>query len=174
MTLPSQPGGGSTVHGAALAAADWAGMRCRDRTIGGGVPGQPEGGRGSAQPDAGLNRRQPDAERDRHRPEIVELGSVPGFIVFDLPGAPVSAGGTRLAPDVTVAETALLARAMTYKFAVLGAQVGGAKAGLVGDPADRAATAAHITRYCEPIPALTDTGRFLTGPDMGTFEEDFA
>jgi len=117
---------------------------------------------------------QPDAERDRHRPEIVELGSVPGFIVFDLPGAPVSAGGTRLAPDVTVAETALLARAMTYKFAVLGAQVGGAKAGLVGDPADRAARAAQMARYCEQVRALTDTGRFLTGPDMGTFEEDFA
>ena len=34
-------------------------------------------------------------------PEVIELGSVPGFVVFDLPGAPVSAGGTRLAPDVT-------------------------------------------------------------------------
>src|SRR4029079_19622067 len=25
--------------------------------------------------------------------EIVEFGSVPGFVVFDLPGAPLSAGG---------------------------------------------------------------------------------
>jgi hypothetical protein len=32
-------------------------------------------------------------------PEIIELNSVPGFLVFDLAGAPVSAGGTRLAPD---------------------------------------------------------------------------
>jgi hypothetical protein len=40
-----------------------------------------------------------------------KLGSVPGFVVFDLPGAAVAAGGTRLAPDVTVAEVALLARA---------------------------------------------------------------
>jgi glutamate dehydrogenase/leucine dehydrogenase len=63
---------------------------------------------------------------------------VPGFIVFDLPGTPVSAGGTRLAPDVTTAEVAMLARAMTYKFAALGADVGGAKAGLIGDPGDRA------------------------------------
>ena len=52
--------------------------------------------------------------------EIVELESVPGFIVFDLPGVRFSAGGTRLAPDVTRAEVALLARAMTYKFAALG------------------------------------------------------
>src|SRR2546423_2760634 len=56
--------------------------------------------------------------------EIVELGSVPGFVVFDLPGAPLSAGGTRLAPDVSVAEVAVLARSMTYKFAALGERVG--------------------------------------------------
>jgi len=65
-------------------------------------------------------RGMPDAGRDPREPEIIELGSVPGFAVFDLPGAAVAAGGTRLAPDVTVAEVALMARAMTYKFAVLG------------------------------------------------------
>src|ERR1700732_5581508 len=81
--------------------------------------------------------REPDVGRDSRDPEVIMLGSVPGFVVFDLPGAPVSAGGTRLAPDVTMAEVALLARAMTYKFAVLGDRVGGAKAGVVGDPADR-------------------------------------
>src|ERR1051325_11509542 len=70
--------------------------------------------------------------------EIVEFGSVPGFVVFDLPGARLSAGGTRLAPDVSVAEVAVLARSMTYKFAALGERVGGAKAGVRGDPADLA------------------------------------
>jgi glutamate dehydrogenase (NAD(P)+) len=116
----------------------------------------------------------PDAGLDPRRPQVIELGSVPGFVVFDLPGAPVAAGGTRLAPDVTVAEVALLARAMTYKFAVLGNQVGGAKAGVVADPADRAARAALMARYCAEIRPLADAGLFLTGPDMGTFEEDFA
>ena len=94
--------------------------------------------------------------------------------MFDLPGAPVCAGGTRLAPDVSVAEVALLARAMTFKFAALGEQVGGAKAGVVGDPADRAAKAGLMARYCAEIRPLADAGRFLTGPDMGTSEEDFA
>ena len=107
-------------------------------------------------------------------PDIFELGSVPGFVVFDLPGAPLSAGGTRLAPDVTVAEVALLARAMTYKFAVLGERVGGAKAGVRGDPADPAGKAALMARFCAEVRPLTDAGRFLTGPDMGTAEEDFA
>jgi glutamate dehydrogenase (NAD(P)+) len=109
-----------------------------------------------------------------NEPEVVRLTSVPGFIVFDLPGAPTCAGGTRLAPDVSVPEVALLARAMTYKFAALGAQVGGAKAGVVGDPADRPARATRMAAYCAEIRPMTDGGRFLTGPDMGTFEEDFA
>jgi glutamate dehydrogenase (NAD(P)+) len=117
---------------------------------------------------------QPEARSDLAGPETVMLRSVPGFIVFDLPGAAVSAGGTRLAPDVTVAEVALLARAMTYKFAVLGDRVGGAKAGVVGDPADRRDRAGRMARYCAEILPLTDAGRFLTGPDMGTSEQDFA
>jgi glutamate dehydrogenase (NAD(P)+) len=111
---------------------------------------------------------------DRGDPEVVELNSVPGFVVFDLPGAPLSAGGTRLAPDVSLAEVSLLARAMTYKFAVLGARIGGAKAGVRGDPADRAGKAALMARFCAEVRPLADGGRFLTGPDMGTAEEDFA
>lgn len=113
-------------------------------------------------------------ERRPAKPEIVELLSVPGFVVFDLPGVQTSAGGTRLTPDVTVAEVGLLARAMTYKYAALGVQVGGAKAGVVGDPGDRAGRAGLIARYCAEISPLVEAGRFLTGPDMGTFETDFA
>src|ERR1700721_1049172 len=106
-------------------------------------------------------------------PEIIELNSVPGFLVFDLPGAPVSAGGTRLAPDVSAAEVALLARAMSYKYAALGEQMGGAKAGVRGDPSDRRGKAELMARFCAEIAPLTDSGRLLTGPDMGTAEEDF-
>jgi glutamate dehydrogenase (NAD(P)+) len=107
-------------------------------------------------------------------PEIIELSSVPGYVVFDLPGAPQSAGGTRLTPDVGVAEVALLARAMTYKFAVLGEQTGGAKAGVRGDPADAAGRAGLMARFCAEVRPLVAAGRLLTGPDMGTAEEDFA
>jgi len=110
----------------------------------------------------------------RAGPAIMELTSVPGFVVFDLPGAEVSAGGTRLAPDVTVTEVALLARAMTYKFAALHDRVGGAKAGVAADPVDRAARADVMARYCAEIRPLTDAGSFITGPDMGTSEQDFA
>jgi glutamate dehydrogenase (NAD(P)+) len=107
-------------------------------------------------------------------PQIIELDTVPGFVVFDLPGVATSAGGTRLAPDVSVAEVALLARAMTYKYGVLGVQIGGAKAGVRGDPADRVGKAALMARFCAEIRPMADEGRLLTGPDMGTAEEDFA
>jgi glutamate dehydrogenase (NAD(P)+) len=107
-------------------------------------------------------------------PEVIELSSVPGFVVFDLPGAAVAAGGTRLAPDVTVAEVALLARAMTYKYAALGIKVGGAKAGVRGDPADAAGKAVLMAGFCAEVRPMVEAGRFLTGPDMGTSEEDFS
>jgi glutamate dehydrogenase (NAD(P)+) len=107
-------------------------------------------------------------------PQIIELSSVPGFVVFDMPGAAMSAGGTRLAPDVSVAEVALLARAMTYKYGVLGVQVGGAKAGVRGDPSDLVGKADLMARFCAEIRPMADEGRLMTGPDMGTAEEDFA
>jgi glutamate dehydrogenase (NAD(P)+) len=122
----------------------------------------------------GATEGGPPGPRWSSPPEIVQLRSVPGFIVFDLPDAPVSAGGTRLAPDVTQHEVTLLARAMTYKFAILGKRIGGAKAGLRGDPADHAARAGLMARYCAEIQPLAAARRFLTGPDIGTSEEDFA
>lgn len=103
--------------------------------------------------------------------EVLRLQHVDAFVVFDLEDAPHNAGGTRLAPDVTEAEGALLARAMTYKFAVLGHPLGGAK-GLVRAAAGERANA--MARYCEEIRPLVATRRFATGPDLGTSETDFA
>ena len=117
---------------------------------------------------------EPAAGPDRGGPDIIELVSVPGFLAFDMPGAPLSAGGTRLAPDISAAEVALLARAMSYKYGALGWQIGGAKAGVRGDPADRAGKAALMARFCAEVAPLVNGGRFVTGPDMGTSEEDFA
>ena len=45
----------------------------------------------------------------------------------------------------------MLARSMTYKFAALGERVGGAKAGVRGDPADRAGRAALMARFCAEV-----------------------
>jgi glutamate dehydrogenase (NAD(P)+) len=102
---------------------------------------------------------------------VFRLRNVDAFVVFDLDDAPHSAGGTRLAPDVTEEEGALLARAMTYKFGVLGHPVGGAK-GLVRATAEGRESA--MASYCEEIKPLVAASRFATGPDLGTFEADFA
>jgi glutamate dehydrogenase/leucine dehydrogenase len=79
---------------------------------------------------------------------------------------------TRMAADRSRAEVALLARAMTYKFGVLGLQIGGAKAGLraPGSGIDRAE---YFRRYLEEIRALVRTRTFTTGADLGTDEVDF-
>lgn len=100
----------------------------------------------------------------------MDLATVDGFVAFDL-DCEVSAGGTRLAPDVTREETRLLARAMTYKFAVLRRRVGGAKAALRAGQADRDAV---LGRYCEEIRPLVARGTFLTSSDLGTRTQDFA
>ncbi|HUE38233.1 MAG TPA: Glu/Leu/Phe/Val dehydrogenase dimerization domain-containing protein [Candidatus Binatia bacterium] len=102
---------------------------------------------------------------------VMRLRSVDGYIAFDLDDCRVNAGGTRLAPDVDEREARLLARAMTYKFAALGLEMGGAKAVIRGTGAQRAEL---MRRYCEEIRPMIEAVRFLTGPDIGTFEADFA
>lgn len=77
-----------------------------------------------------------------------------------------------MAVDVDREEVALLARAMTYKFGVIGLQIAGAKAGLRA-PDDLAERAAYIGRYLEEIRPLVSARRFTTGADLGTTEADF-
>jgi glutamate dehydrogenase/leucine dehydrogenase len=103
--------------------------------------------------------------------QLMRLKTVDAFIAFDLDDCKVNAGGTRLAPDVTEREVTLLARAMTYKFAVLHQRIGGAKAAVRGSDAERGEL---LRRYCEEIRPLAESARFVTGPDLGTFESDFA
>lgn len=103
--------------------------------------------------------------------KVHRLQTVDAFVAFDFDDAPVSAGGTRLAPDVTEREAALLARAMTYKFGVLRAELGGAKGGIRATTDERREA---LGRYCEEIRPLVESGTFLTGPDLGTSEADFA
>lgn len=104
---------------------------------------------------------------------VHELTSVDGFIVFDIDHEVVttSAGGTRVADDVTVDEAALLARAMTYKFAAFEARLGGAKAGIVPRLLDDHADT--MRRYCDEIRPMVERREFLTGADLGTSNRDF-
>jgi glutamate dehydrogenase (NAD(P)+) len=89
-------------------------------------------------------------------------------VVIDHELFEVSAGGTRMVPDVTTDEVARLARAMTWKLAVCGVPYGGAKAGIRFGGGDRAAV---LGAFLDRVRGWTDF--FLTGPDMGTGPEDF-
>ena len=84
----------------------------------------------------------------------LRLTTVDAYVAFDFE-CPTSAGGTRLAPDVTERETQLLARAMTYKFAVLGVNYGGAKATIRATDAEREPA---IKNYCAEIRPTSGRG----------------
>ena len=59
-----------------------------------------------------------------------EAAGLDAVVVIDHDLFPVSAGGTRMLPDVDVDEVARLARAMTWKFAACRVSYAGAKAGI--------------------------------------------
>jgi glutamate dehydrogenase (NAD(P)+) len=90
------------------------------------------------------------------------------FVVVDHELFSVSAGGTRMLPDVDRREVARLARAMTWKLAACRVPYAGAKAGIRFAGGDRAALLAAYRRALEPYRDV-----FLTGPDMGTSPADF-
>jgi glutamate dehydrogenase/leucine dehydrogenase len=100
--------------------------------------------------------------------KTLRLKTVDAYIAFDFE-CPTSAGGTRLAPDVTERETQLLARAMSYKFAVLETKFGGAKAAIRATPATRDEAIRH---YVEEIRPMVLAAKFLTSTDLGTMPED--
>lgn len=100
----------------------------------------------------------------------LKLTTVDAYVAFDME-VPTSAGGTRLAPDVTEHEAQLLARAMTYKFAVLGTNIGGAKGVIRAGDAERDDA---VKRYVDEVRPLVEANTFLTSTDLGTRPEDFA
>src|SRR5712692_6605232 len=101
--------------------------------------------------------------------KTLRLKTVDAYIAFDFE-CPTSGGGTRLAPDVTERETQLLARAMTYKFAILGVNFGGAKATIRAVASERQDA---IRRYVDEIRPLVESAKFLTATDLGTVPDDF-
>jgi len=83
-------------------------------------------------------------------------------------------GGTRMLPDITTEEITWLARAMTYKYAILGLPVGGAKAGIWADPSIQGPLREVIFRALgRALKPLLEAG-IGVGADLGTYSEDFA
>ncbi|KUJ77191.1 Glu/Leu/Phe/Val family dehydrogenase [Ruegeria profundi] len=90
------------------------------------------------------------------------------IVVVDNTAAGPSIGGVRMAPDVTLAECAGLARAMTLKNAAAGLPHGGGKAVISADPAMSTAAKQGLMRaFAKAIKQIED---YIPGPDMGTNE----
>ncbi len=103
--------------------------------------------------------------------KVVFLRLLPGVdavVVVDNVALGTAIGGVRVRTDITAAEVARLARAMTVKNAVAGLPHGGGKAGIAA-PADQAPSEHErmmraFARAIEPI------AEYIPGPDMGTSE----
>lgn len=103
----------------------------------------------------------------------IETG-MKAVIVVDTMFSGRSGGGTRMLPDITTSEIAGLARAMTYKFAMVDLPFGGAKSGIWGDPEmPRAQKEAIIKSFGKLAKPLIKSGVGVAS-DMGTSAEDVA
>ena len=79
-------------------------------------------------------------------------------------------GGIRYHPHVDLSETAALAMLMTFKCALVGLPLGGAKGGIKVDPNDlsRAELQALTRRYTTEISMIIGPDKDIPAPDIGT------
>ncbi|MGH8834259.1 MAG: Glu/Leu/Phe/Val family dehydrogenase [Actinomycetes bacterium] len=94
------------------------------------------------------------------------------IVVVDNVALGPAIGGLRMSPTVDATEVARLARAMTLKNAAAGLPHGGAKSGIIANPAgDPAVKEQAVRAFAGAIADLTD---YIPGPDMGTDETAMA
>lgn len=89
-----------------------------------------------------------------------------GFLVIDRLVDGAAAGGLRISPDLDEAVIAALARNMSYKQAVAGIRVGGAKSGLRMDPADPRRREV-LSRFLRALRPMIEE-HYSVGPDVNT------
>ena len=90
------------------------------------------------------------------------------IVVVDNVACGPAIGGARMATDVSLAECARLARAMTLKNASAGLPHGGGKSVIFADPGMPAAEKEQLMRAFAR--AIEDVHDYIVGPDMGTDE----
>jgi len=96
-----------------------------------------------------------------------------GHIVIDSTIGGRSAGGLRMMPDVDENELRQLARTMTLKYGFLGMPVGGAKAGVRGDPeAPAEERRFRVAAFARAMAPFLKSGLYAPATDMGTDSDD--
>ena len=94
------------------------------------------------------------------------------ILVIDNSVYGIPAGGVRLAPDISVDEMIRLGRAMSLKFCTYRLKIGGAKAGIWGDPLDQEQKNLLLTGFANHIEPYIKNDLYYPGPDMGTDDDD--
>jgi len=96
-----------------------------------------------------------------------------GFLVIDNTWLGPGKGGIRMTPDITIEETYLLARTMTWKNALAELPFGGAKAGIIFDPkkSSKSEKKEMVQAFSRALKPLLP-GKYIAGPDMNSGEEE--
>ncbi len=90
------------------------------------------------------------------------------MVIIDNTALGPAIGGIRMAADISTEEVFRLARTMTWKNAAAGLPHGGAKAGILADPALPRNEKERLLRALGR--AMADLTDYIPGPDMGTDE----
>jgi glutamate dehydrogenase/leucine dehydrogenase len=99
----------------------------------------------------------------------IDLNAV---LVIDNSVYGIPAGGVRLAPDISIDEMIRLSRAMSLKFCAYRLKIGGAKAGIWGDPLEKERKDILLTGFAKSIEPFIKNDVYYPGPDMGTDDND--
>ncbi|MBN2301891.1 MAG: Glu/Leu/Phe/Val dehydrogenase [Lentisphaerae bacterium] len=98
------------------------------------------------------------------------------FVVYHNTSRGPAKGGIRMAPDVTLEETAELAELMTWKTALVQVPFGGGKSGIRVDPEklDRVTKDSILREYVHLMKLDLIAGLYVPAPDMATGPRDMA
>ncbi|MEZ5381188.1 MAG: hypothetical protein R2754_05265 [Microthrixaceae bacterium] len=103
--------------------------------------------------------------------DFVSVPDSGGFVVIDLPDAPVATGVVRWARKILRDGASSLARSLTYSYASLGMQVSGASAGVSAAPAQRDES---VAAFVANLPEALGGRRVLLDAAKGINEDDLA
>jgi len=123
--------------------------------------------------------RSPSKEITLYLPVGLDNGKLEVFIGYRVQHSVVRGpgkGGIRYSPDVTLDEVRALASWMTWKCAVANIPFGGAKGGIICDPAkmSRRELEALTRRYTAELMDFLGPERDVPAPDLGTNEQVMA
>ena len=122
--------------------------------------------------------KYPDKEITLYIPVGMDNGTLEVFTGYRVLHSTVRGpgkGGIRFAPDVSIDEVRALAAWMTWKCAVVDIPFGGAKGGVICNPAQLSQELERLTRrYTAELASWLGPERDVPAPDVGTNEQTMA